>query len=91
MILPFTPGWEGSGTVIQSGGGLIAWRLVGKRVAVTKCEEPNNTLSIGGCFQQYMVTSALQCIPLPDDVSFEHGSMHCVNPLTALGLVDTAK
>ena len=27
---PFTPGFEGSGTVIQSGGGLLAWRLTGK-------------------------------------------------------------
>jgi NADPH:quinone reductase-like Zn-dependent oxidoreductase len=37
------------------------------------------------------VTSALQCIPLPDDVSFELGSMHCVNPMTAIGLISTAK
>jgi NADPH2:quinone reductase len=34
---PFVPGWEGAGTVISSGGGFMAWRLVGKRVAVTKC------------------------------------------------------
>lgn len=38
-----------------------------------------------------MVTGALQCIPLPDDVSLEHGSMHCVNPLTAIGLLDRAR
>ena len=36
---PIVPGWEGAGTVIQSGGGLMAWRLVGKRVAVSKCDE----------------------------------------------------
>lgn len=48
---PFTPGWEGSGTVVQSGGGMMAWRLVGKRVAMSKCEEPNNQMSIGGCYQ----------------------------------------
>ena len=34
---PFVPGWEGAGTVVQSGGGLMSWRLVGKRVAVSKC------------------------------------------------------
>ena len=38
-----------------------------------------------------MVTSALQCLPLPDDVSFEVGAMHFVNPLTAIGLLDRAK
>lgn len=48
-------------------------------------------MSIGGCYQQYMLTTPLQCIPLPDNVSFEQGSMHCVNPLTALGMVDVAK
>lgn len=34
---PVAPGWEGSGTVVESGGGFMAWRLVGKRVAVSKC------------------------------------------------------
>ena len=38
-----------------------------------------------------MVTSPLNCIPLPDDVSFEVGAMHMVNPLTAIGLLDRAK
>jgi NADPH:quinone reductase-like Zn-dependent oxidoreductase len=39
---PLAPGWEGAGTVIESGGGFMAWRLVGKRVAVTKCQEPDD-------------------------------------------------
>ncbi len=34
---PLTPGWEGAGTVVHNGGGFMGWRLVGKRVAVTKC------------------------------------------------------
>jgi len=41
IIFPIVPGWEGSGTVVATGGGLMAWRLLGKRVAMTKCEEPN--------------------------------------------------
>lgn len=57
--IPFTPGWEGAGTVIESGGGWIAWSMIGKRVAVSKCEEPNMAMTIGGCYQQYMVTEAL--------------------------------
>jgi hypothetical protein len=38
-----------------------------------------------------MVTTSLQCIVLPDDVTFEQGAMHCVNPLTAIGLLERAK
>lgn len=37
-----------------------------------------------------MVTSAMQCLVLPDDVSFEHGAMHFVNPMTAFGMVERA-
>lgn len=88
---PITPGWEGAGVVVENGGGLMGWRVVGKRVAVTKCHEPDERITIGGCFQQYMVTTALQCIVLPDTLSFEQGSMHCVNPLTAIGMIDKAK
>jgi len=41
-------GWEGSGTVVESGGGVMAWRIVGKRVAFTKCQEEEGVFSIGG-------------------------------------------
>ena len=54
-------------------------------------EEPNNEFKVGGCFQQYMITTPFQCLPLPDDVSFEVGAMHFVNPLTAIGLIDRLK
>jgi len=33
---PFTPGWEGSGTVIKAGAGMLAEWFVGKRVAFNK-------------------------------------------------------
>ena len=33
---PFTPGWEGSGTVIKAGAGTLCQYLVGKRVAFLK-------------------------------------------------------
>ena len=33
---PLTPGSEGSGVVIATGGGLMAWRLGGKRVGFTR-------------------------------------------------------
>ena len=36
IIYPIVPGWEGAGTVIASGGGLMAWKINGRRVAVAK-------------------------------------------------------
>ena len=33
---PVVPGSEGSGTVIQSGGGIAAWMIMGKRVGFTR-------------------------------------------------------
>lgn len=36
---PVVPGVEGSGTVIASGGGFMAWTLMGKRVAFSRRSE----------------------------------------------------
>jgi len=48
--LPTIPGFEGSGTVIASGGGFLAWRLEGKRVAFFTVGE--------GTWAEYAVVSA---------------------------------
>ena len=29
-VLPAIPGWEGAGTVVESGGGILGWWLKGK-------------------------------------------------------------
>jgi NADPH:quinone reductase len=60
---PMTPGWEGSGTVFHTGGGLHAWYLQGKRVAFSKCNEDmeeGSQMKIGGTMAQYAVTNAYQ-------------------------------
>eukprot|EP00744_Colponema_vietnamica_P001815 GILI01002959.1.p1 GENE.GILI01002959.1~~GILI01002959.1.p1 ORF type:complete len:343 (+),score=132.90 GILI01002959.1:165-1193(+) len=80
--LPTVPGFEGSGTVVASGGGFMAWRLVGKRVAVVADNKKDGT------WAEYMVTSAMTCLVLNDDVDFEAGSMLFVNPLTAMAFLD---
>lgn len=53
---PFTPGFEGSGTVIESGGGLLAWRIKDKRVAFTRMDTrmaKGEEVTIGGSMAQY--------------------------------------
>jgi NADPH:quinone reductase-like Zn-dependent oxidoreductase len=79
---PYPLGREGSGTVVDSGGGLLANRLLGKRVAVA---------ALGGAWADFNAVRATQCLPLPDDVGFSQGSMSLVNPVTTVVLLDITK
>lgn len=36
---PIVPGWEGAGIVVKSGGGFMAWKMMGKRVAFGRKNE----------------------------------------------------
>ena len=84
---PYTPGWEGSGTVVEVGSGLLSGLFKGKRVAFNKQFE-TGTYKIGGSMADYCLTDVKSCIPLNDDISLEQGAALFVNPLTALGMVD---
>ncbi len=77
---PFVMGGEGMGVVVESGGGLLARRLVGKRVAVAG--------SPTGVWQSYAVVNARRAVPLPSAVPDEQGAMFFVNPLTAVAMVE---
>lgn len=83
--LPSVPGWEGAGTVVASGGGLLATWLKGKRVACGIQDDRD------GAWAQYMVANATECIPLKRQLSLEQGATLIINPLTAMGLLDTAR
>jgi len=90
VIYPNVPGWEGAGIVVQSGGGYMGWRDLGKRVAFTR-KVDGDEKKLGGCFQQYCIANALHVTFLPASVDFDHGSMSFVNPITAWGLRDRVK
>lgn len=74
-------GNEGAGTVIAAGSSDAAQALMGKRVGAYG----------GEFFANYRCLSVMQCMPLPDGVSAEQGASCFVNPMTALGFVETAK
>ncbi len=82
---PFTPGLEGSGTVIEAGEGIMPHLLHGRRVACSAL------VTGDGTWAEYMVTSAQSCIPLNKNVSFEQGAMLLANPLSALAILEIAK
>lgn len=74
-------GNEGAGTVIAAGDAEEAQELLGRRVACVP----------GGMFAQYRLCDARACMMLPDEVSAEQGAAAFVNPLTALGFVETMR
>ncbi|MDE1466283.1 zinc-binding dehydrogenase [Aurantiacibacter sp. D1-12] len=77
---PQTVGNEGAGTVIAAGEGEMAQALMGQRVSCVP----------GNAFSEYAIAEAMMCLPLGDHSS-EEGASSFVNPLTALGFVETAK
>jgi NADPH2:quinone reductase len=85
--LPATPGFEGSGTVVETGSGFMAKFMKGRRVA---CAAADPKIS-GGMWAEYVVTSAQFCIPLSKNVEMEHAATMLVNPLTAWALMAIAR
>ena len=74
-------GNEGAGTVVKAGSAPPAQALLGRKVAV-----------IGGAmYAQYRCIAARDCLLLPADASAADGASCFVNPLTALGMVETMK
>jgi len=74
-------GNEGAGTVIATGSSEAARALQGRAVA----------LAPGGMYTEYRRARAGQCLALPAGVTPEEGASSFVNPLTALGMVETMR
>lgn len=49
----------------------MAWSMVGKRVAFARQLERPGSYSKDGSYAEYCVTSAVNCIVLDDNVTFE--------------------
>lgn len=80
--LPATPGFEGVGIIDKVGRGLLARvrRLSpGRRVAVLNSQ--------GGNWQEYVVLSARQAVPVADDLPDEQIASFFVNPASVLAMV----
>ena len=74
-------GNEGAGVVVQAGASPAAQALMGRTVAI-----------IGGAmYSQYRSIKAVQCLVLPAGTTAAEGASCFVNPLTALGMVETMR
>ena len=74
-------GNEGAGVVVAAGSSDEAQALLGRTVAI-----------IGGAtYAEYRCLPAMMCLALPDGTDPADGASCFVNPLTALGMVETMK
>jgi NADPH:quinone reductase len=74
-------GNEGAGPVVAAGSSPEAQALLGNTVAI-----------IGGAmYAQYRLIKSAQCLVLPEGTTPAEGASCFVNPLTALGMVETMK
>lgn len=74
-------GNEGAGVVVAAGDSPEAQALLGRRVAF-----------LGeGTYAEHAVALAQMCLPLPDGATAADGASSFVNPLTALGMVETMR
>lgn len=74
-------GLEGAGVVISAGASPEAQALLGKTVSTF----------VGGMYGQFRKVRAADCLVLPAEIKPEEAASAFVNPLTALGMVETAR
>ena len=74
-------GNEGAGTVVATGTSPAAQALLGKTVGIAG----------GAMYSQYRVVNAAACLVLPEGATARDGASSFVNPLTALGMVETMR
>jgi NADPH2:quinone reductase len=78
---PMPVGNEGAGTVVAAGESPAAQALLGKVVAAAG----------GGMYAQYRSVNVALCLELPAGATAVEGAAAFVNPMTALGMVDTMR
>ncbi|MFI4940805.1 MAG: zinc-binding dehydrogenase [Burkholderiales bacterium] len=81
LDLSMPVGNEGAGVVVGAGSSVAAQGLLGKTVA-----------AIGGAmYTQFRCVPIEQCLVLPEGTTSAQGASSFVNPLTALGMVETMR
>jgi len=79
--VPMPAGNEGAGLVVAAGSSDAASALLDKTVAVAG----------GAMYAQYRCVDAALCMALPDGTMAVDGASSFVNPMTALGMVETMR
>jgi NADPH:quinone reductase-like Zn-dependent oxidoreductase len=77
--VPMSAGNEGAGIVVAAGSSPAAAALLGKMVAAAG----------GGMYAEYRCVDVALCMELPAGTSAADGASSFVNPMTALGMIET--
>jgi NADPH:quinone reductase-like Zn-dependent oxidoreductase len=78
---PMAVGNEGAGVVVAAGESPEAQALLGRTVGFAG----------GATYGEYCLASPRMCLPLPEGADAAAGASSFVNPLTALGMVETLR
>ncbi|MGH9305654.1 MAG: zinc-binding dehydrogenase [Acidimicrobiales bacterium] len=78
---PMPVGNEGAGTVVVAGSSARAQALLGRTVAV----------AAGAMYSQYRCVPVATCLEIPDGIRPAEAASSFVNPLTALGMIETMR
>lgn len=78
---PLVVGNEGAGVVVAAGESDAAQALLGRTVGVFG----------GEMYSQYRCANVMQCLPLHEGTTAVEGASCFVNPMTALGMVETMR
>ena len=78
---PMAVGNEAGGVVVAAGSSAAAQGLVGKTVGIAG----------GEMFAQYRCVNAMMALPMPEGVTPAQAASSFVNPMTALGMVETMR
>lgn len=78
---PLPVGNEAAGTVVATGSSPAAQALLGKTVGIAG----------GAMYAQYRVADAAACLALPEGTTAKDAASSFVNPLTALGMLETMR
>ncbi|HWM04514.1 MAG TPA: zinc-binding dehydrogenase [Actinophytocola sp.] len=78
---PMAVGNEGAGVVVAAGASPEAEALLGRTVGFLG----------GATYGEYCLAAPRMCLPLPEGASAVDGASSYVNPLTALGMVETMR
>ncbi|MDP2721823.1 MAG: zinc-binding dehydrogenase [Bacteroidales bacterium] len=80
--LPAVPGFEGSGTIVEVGSGLV--HLMGKKVSFfAQSDSP-------GSWAEFITVNKNDLIVLKDDMDLDQAACLAINPFTAFGLFSIA-
>ncbi len=88
-IFPIIPGFEGSGEIVEVAPGLPT-NLIGHRAGVTAPIGRKNS-TYNGLWAEYHYTTLRSLLVYNKSIDYEKIAFSYVNPLTAIGFVDTVK